>query len=84
MYKGTKITPIINDLQHWEHQLEAFDDWFEHRTKRVNNDRLCSMSLLISIPIDTDEQIIKSLYEIITKKIEKLQKELKEKLKEIE
>lgn len=88
MFKGTKLTPIINELQQWENQLTAIELFFHEQEKQKENPDVIRLyprmdSLYISIPTH-NKVLIHSIYAAIVVEVEKLQKELKEKLEENE
>jgi hypothetical protein len=86
MYKGTKLTPIINELQQWENQLTSIELHFEQEQK--NNPDVLRLyprvdSFYLMIPTH-NKALLHAVYAAIVVEVEKLQKELKEKLEEIE
>lgn len=86
MYKGTKLTPIINELQQWENQLTSIELHFDQEQK--NNPDVLRLyprvdSLFISVPAH-NRALLQAIYAAIEVEVDKLQKELKEKLEEIE
>lgn len=86
MYKGTKLTPIINELHQWENQLTSIELHFDQEQK--NNPDVLRLyprvdSLFISVPAH-NKALLHAIYAAIVVEVEKLQKELKEKLEEIE
>lgn len=88
MYKGTKLTPIINELQQWENQLASIELFFHEQEQQKENPDVIRLyprvnSLYISIPTH-NKALMQSIYAAIEVEVEKLQKELKEKLEEIE
>lgn len=87
MYKGTKLTPIINELQQWENQLTSLEIHFEQEQNNPDvlrqYPRVSVDSLFLSVPAH-NKALLHAIYAAIVIEIEKLQKELKEKLEEIE
>lgn len=86
MYKGTKITPIINELQQWENQLTSIELFFQEKEQQKENPDVIRLyprvgSLFIAIPTH-NKALMHSIYAAIVVEVEKLQKELKEKLEE--
>lgn len=86
MYKGTKLTPIINELQQWENQLTSIELFFQEKEQQKENPDVIRLyprvdSLFVAIPTH-NKALMHSIYEAIVVEVEKLQKELKEKLEE--
>lgn len=83
MYKGTKLTPIINELQQWENQLTSIEIHFDQEQKNNPDVPRLYPSLYLAIPAH-NRALLQAIYEAIVVEVEKLQKELKEKLEETE
>ena len=86
MYKGTKLTPIINELQQWENQLTSIEIHFDQEQK--NNPDVLRLYprvelLYLAVPAH-NRALLQAIYAAIEVEVDKLQKELKEKLEEIE
>ena len=86
MFKGTKLTPIINELQQWENQLASIELFFHEQEQRKENPDVIRLyprvdSLFVAIPTH-NKALMHSIYAAIVVEVEKLQKELKEKLEE--
>ena len=88
MFKGTKLTPIINELQQWESQLTSIELFFQEKEQQKENPDVIRLyprvdSLFVAIPTH-NKALMHSIYAAIVVEVEKLQKELKEKLEENE
>jgi hypothetical protein len=86
MFKGTKLTPIINELQQWENQLTSIELFFQEKEQQRENPDVIRLyprvdSLFVAIPTH-NKALMQSIYAAIVVEVEKLQKELKEKLEE--
>jgi hypothetical protein len=86
MFKGTKLTPIINELQQWENQLTSIELFFQEKEQQKENPDVIRLyprvdSLFVAIPTH-NKALMQSIYAAIEVEVEKLQKELKEKLEE--